>query len=80
MSNDKIEIMEPGELEHRKVFEEVTTQNVKTVIDYSTQTRDIVRDLETEVKRLTNMLVTREAEMSEFRRQISTIQAQLYVN
>ena len=72
MNNDKMDIMETGELELRKAFEEVTTKNVKTVVDYSTQTRDLVRDLQDEVKNLKNMLVTRETELAQLRQQVST--------
>ena len=78
MNNDKMDIMETGELELRKAFEEVTTKNVKTVVDYSTQTRDLVRDLQDEVKNLKNMLVTRETELAQLRQQVSIVQGKIY--
>lgn len=77
---DKMEIMEPGEFEMRKVFEETTTKNVKTVIDYTTQTRDLMRELEKTVKELKNMLVMRDKETTQFKQQISIIQSKLYTN
>lgn len=80
MSNDKLEVMEPGEFELRKVFEETTTKNVKTIGDYTTQTRDLFRELQLEVGQLKNMLVTREAEVVALRLQLSKIQGQLYTN
>lgn len=73
-------IMEPGEYEMRKVFEEVTTKNVKTVIDYTTQTRDLIRETQEELKQLKNMLVTRDAEMAQLKQQVSMVQAKLYIN
>lgn len=80
MSKDKLTTMEPGEFEMRKVFEEITTKNVKIIEDYSRQTRVLLRGMEEEVKNLKNMLLTREIELNQLRQQLSGLQAKLYVN
>ena len=49
---DDIGQMEPGERELRKAFEEVTTNNVKSIVSYTTKTRDMARDLEKRVEKL----------------------------
>lgn len=76
---DKIYVMETGELELRKAFEDVTTKNVKIVVDYSTQTRELVRDLSQELKELKQMLVTRDVELAQLKQQISVVQGQIYI-
>ena len=80
MSNDKINLLEPGEFEMRKVFEETSTKNIKTLLDYTTQTREMMRELQDEVKTLKGMLVTRDAESAQLRQQISLVQGILYAN
>jgi len=70
--------MEPGELEIRKAFEEVTTKNVKTMIDYSTQTRELVRVLGDEVKELKNMVAARDGDITQLRQQLALVQSKLY--
>jgi len=70
--------MEAGGLEIKKIFEDVIRHNVETIADYSTQTRAIVLKLSEEVKQLKNMIVTREAEIVELRKQLSLVQAKLY--
>jgi hypothetical protein len=70
--------MEPGELEHRKAFEETATKNIRTIGAYTNDTRVLVRDLSEQVKELKNMLATRDTEVIELRRQVSLVQAELY--
>ena len=70
--------METGEREMRKAFEDVIRNNVKTIADYSTSTRDVVRNLEDEVKELKNMLVTRDSELAALKQQVAIIQGVLY--
>lgn len=70
--------MEPGEFEHRKAFEETTTKNVRTVVDYSTSTRTLVNELADQVKELKNMLVAKDVELMEMKRQLSLVQAKIY--
>ena len=70
--------MEPGELEHRKAFEETATKNIRTIGDYTTSTRELVRELSDQVKELKNMLVAKNTEFDELRRQLSLVQAEIY--
>jgi chaperonin cofactor prefoldin len=70
--------MESGELELRKVFEEVTTKNVKTVVDYSTDTRKIVRDLQTKVDSQDKQIVLLNKLINDLRSQLAVIQAEVY--
>ena len=70
--------MEPGELELRKVFEDVTRQNVQTNIDFSNDTRKLVRELQTEVKALANNVVTQNLIIEELKKQIALLQQKLY--
>lgn len=77
-NTDELYTMETGELHLRKAFEDTTTQNVKTVIDYSTQTRDLIRQAEKSIKELKGMIHTRDAEMQDMKKQISLLQAALY--
>lgn len=78
--SDKLETLEPGELQLRKAFEDTTTQNVKTIIDYSTQTRDLIREAEKSIKELKNMIVTRDSDIAELRQQVSILQSKIYLN
>ena len=70
--------MEAGERELKKVFEDVIRNNVLTIQDYTKQTRTLVRDLEKEVKELKNIIVMKDKEFTELRKQVSFIQAKLY--
>lgn len=69
---------EPG-VHIYKVFEEVTTKNLNTIKDYTKDTRDLVRDLQEEVKHLKNQVAMREADVKEMRQLISQLQGQLYM-
>ena len=61
-----------------KAFEQVTTRNLKTVQDYTTETRRLMRETEEEVKQLKNMLAMRDKDLAELRQQVSLLQAKLY--
>jgi predicted RNase H-like nuclease (RuvC/YqgF family) len=71
--------MEAGERELKKAFEDVTTQNVRTIQDYTRETRKMVRALSDEVGQLKNMIVTRDEEIAQLRKQIALAQARIYV-
>lgn len=71
--------MEPGELELRKAFEQVATNNIKTISDYTTETRKLVRELQEIVKELKNLIAQRDNDINELRRQISVLQGKVYV-
>lgn len=70
--------MEAGELEIKKAFEEVTTKNVRTIQDYTTETRNLVRVLEESVKQLKNMIAQRDVDLASIKQQLSLIQAKQY--
>jgi len=72
------EDMEAGELELRKVFEEVTRKNVQVTIEYSKDTRRLVRELEIEIKNMRNTILSKSQEISMLKTQIAQIQGQLY--
>ena len=70
--------MEAGEMEMRLAFEEVTTRNVKAAINYSTETRKIVRELEKKVDHFEKVIVGKDEVINDLRLQIARIQQQLY--
>jgi len=70
--------MEAGELEMRKVFEEVTTRNVQAAINYSNETRKIVRLLEEKILHLEKLAQAKDKEIAAMRQQIAIIQGKLY--
>ena len=73
-----VDNMGSGEKELRQVFEEVTTKNLKTTIDFSQETRKMFRDLEKKVTRLESVVVTQNEINQGLKSQIQTIQAKLY--
>lgn len=70
--------MEAGEKELRKAFEDVTTGNVKTILDFSTVTRKIVRDLETRVVSLELKLIEQNKVINELKMQLASVQMTLF--
>lgn len=70
--------MEAGEREIKKAFEDVTTQNVRTNIAYSTETRRLIRDLSKEVKQLKDMIAAKDIEFAELRKQLGIVQGKIY--
>ena len=75
---DKLITMEPGELELRKAFEDVTRNNVKTVIDYTTETRKLIRETQETLVELKRMIAERDSQITQLRQQVSLIQGKLY--
>ena len=71
--------MEAGELEMRKAFEEVTTRNVQAAINYSNETRKIVRQLEEKMIHFENLAQAKDKEIGVLRQQISVLQQKLYM-
>jgi len=70
--------MESGEKEIRQAFEDVTTRNVQAAINYSNETRIIVRELEEKVEHLEKMNLDKDKQINGLRLQISGIQQKLY--
>ena len=71
--------MESGELEMWKGFEELTNKNVKTIADFTQQTRALVNELKKEVNELKGMVHTKNQEVQELKGQVSGLQAKLYI-
>jgi ABC-type Zn uptake system ZnuABC Zn-binding protein ZnuA len=68
MSKQKIvDNMPSGEKEMRKVFEEVTTNNVNAVVGHSNATRDMVRELENKINTLENNILNMQKIVEGFR-------------
>lgn len=70
--------MEAGEKELRKAFEEVTTKNVKTVIEFSQDTRKAIRELEEKVRLLEEKDLDNQKKFKEINNQMRAIQMKLY--
>jgi len=70
--------MESGEHENRKAFEEVTTKNVKTGVDYSTDTRKLFRELEKKVEILEGIVRNQNTTIEQFRLQLAGVQTKLF--
>lgn len=78
MSKD--EVFQSGEREAKKAFEEVTTRNVKTILEYTRETRRIVRELEERVVNLEKANLGLEVKILDLQRQIQLLQIKLYNN
>jgi len=70
--------MEQGELEGRKIFEETTTNNVKTGIDFANDTRRLFLELEDKVTHLSNMVRQQEETINDLRLSLVVIQTKLF--
>lgn len=70
--------MEAGEKELRKAFEEVTTGNVKAILDFSQGTRDLIRTLEQRMNRLEQERQQDKALIQSLKLQLSQVQAKVY--
>jgi hypothetical protein len=63
----------------RLAFEQTTTGNLKGVVEYTKETRKLVRKMEEQIKGFEKLLLTREADIVELRRQLSILQSKLYL-
>jgi DNA mismatch repair ATPase MutS len=70
--------MAAGERELFKTFEEVTTKNLRTLQDYTTATRALIRENEETVKELKNMVVSQNDRIQQLQTQIATLLAKQY--
>ena len=70
--------MEAGEFENRQAFEEVTTKNVKTGIDYSTETRRLFRELEVKIEHLEKVVRSQGEIIEQFKIQLAGVQTKLF--
>lgn len=64
----------------RQAFEEVTTNNVKTVIDFSKKTRSMISSLEERVERLQNIVLSRDEQIKQMQLQIAQLLQVKYNN
>ena len=69
---------EAGDKEIMLASEEVTRRNVQAAVDYSNETRVLVRGLVERVEDLSRMLLTRDQDIALIRQQIAMMQAELY--
>lgn len=65
-------------IEQYRTFEEITTRNVKTTIEFTQETRKMVNALSTEVQRLQKAILNRDAEIMELKKQLAAIQTILF--
>lgn len=70
--------MESGEKELRQAFEETTRRNVQTNVDYSTDTRKIVRELEGKITLLESKIMEYEKRYDIVKKQIIQLQMKSY--
>ncbi len=70
--------MEAGEKEIRMAFEDVTTRNVQAAVNFSNETRNIVRELEQKILHLEELAQAKDKEIAAMRQQIAIIQGKLY--
>lgn len=72
-------MLEAGEREVRRIFEDVTTGNVKAVLGHANETRTMLRDVEKKVKSLENMVLTQQGLLDILRSQLANLQAKMYI-
>lgn len=72
------EVFESGEKEAKKAFEEVTTRNVKTMIAYSKDTRELVRTLEDKITLLEGISRNQIEIINALKVQLAQVQTKLF--
>ncbi len=70
--------MKSGEKELRLAFEEVTTNNVKAVVDHSNETRKIVRELEDKLNSLGDLIRNYDTTIDLLKQQITHLQMKMF--
>ena len=78
MSKDTLIMLQQGELEMRKVFEDTTTKNVRTVVAYTTETRKMFRELEERMHAYEAKISQQAQQIQTLQQQIAQIRGQLY--
>ena len=61
-----------------KIFEDTTTKNVKTGIDFTQETRRLFRELEEKVRKLENTIQVQQELLNQFRIQLAGVQTKLF--
>jgi hypothetical protein len=72
------EIFQSGERELKKAFEEVTTRNVLSILNYTKETRKLFRTLEEKVVNLEQGILQRDIDIDRMKKQIASLQQKLY--
>ena len=70
--------MAAGDKEIILASEKVQAQNIQTNIDFSNETRGLVRGLEEKVMRLENTILSFQALMDQQKKQLAALQQQFY--
>ena len=70
--------MGAGDREVVEAFEEVITRNVRSVVNYSDETRKIVRELERHIDILHNQVVGYQERLEQMQSQVAALQAKVY--
>lgn len=70
--------MDETEKDFRKAFEDVTNNNLTAVIDFCQETRVLLRGLEETVQRQSNIIVSQNKTLDEYRKQLSGIQTKVF--
>lgn len=70
--------MEAGEMEMRKAFEDVTTNNVKAILEHGNTTRKIVRELSDKNEQQDQYVATLKKDIDDLKLQVANIQQLLY--
>lgn len=80
-NKDAVEIidnLDPGELELRKIFEDVTTKNVRTIIEFTQDTRKLFRELSDVVDNLRKQLDVQNKTIAQLRLELTNVQTKLF--
>ena len=67
INEDNVEIMEAGELELRKAFEEVTKGNVLAAVEHANETRRLLRQVQEDLKFTNNNVEMLRTEIGQVR-------------
>ena len=70
--------MEAGEIEIRKAFEEVSTKNIKAMLEHGNETRRMLRELEEKVSRQDETIRNQNTTIEAIRLQLSQVQGIVY--
>jgi len=70
--------MESGERELKQAFEEVTTRNVRAILQHSNETRVIARDLEKKVVLLQETIREQVKEIQALKNQLANVQTKIF--
>lgn len=70
--------MSAGDKEVLKALEEVTRRNVNTMIDYSKETRALLRGLQSKIELLENVVREQDKQLLAFRKMLAGVQSKVY--